>query len=161
MSTKRNTVLAVVLCAAVGIAVGTLARRVSVAVAAVEATDGYHPADTETARLLGQRATEYWKARTRQDLYGAYPFYEASFRSTYQPEAFVKTFQRLNRFAPELVAVERIDVDASGTRARVVVKLRSKPAELDGKELITTFDDVWMLADGAWWRQAEAMTPTI
>jgi hypothetical protein len=42
-----------------------------------------------------------------------------------------------------------------------VVKLRSKPAELDGQELITTFDDVWILADGTWWRQAEAMTPTI
>jgi hypothetical protein len=161
MSTKRKAILVVVVWAAAGVAFGMLARQMSPQ--AVEAASGYHQADTQTARAIGERVTEYWKARTRQDLYGAYPFYEPKFRSTYQPEAFVKTFQRLNRFSPELVSVNDITVDVSGTRAKVSVQLRSKPLidKQELQELITTQEDVWILENGTWWRQAEAMTPTI
>jgi hypothetical protein len=159
MSTKGKTVLAVLVCAVAGLIAGTLVRHSASPV--VHAADEYRPADAATATTVGARATAYWDARTRQDLYAAYPFYEAGFRSTYEPEEFVKTFQRLNRFSPQIVRLERIEVDASGTRAKVFVTLRSKAPVLEGEELTSTIEDIWMLVDGTWWRQAEAMTPAI
>jgi hypothetical protein len=158
MSTKGKTVLAVLVCAVAGLIAGTIARRATPPT--IEMADGYRPADSATASVIGERTTTYWQARTRQDLYGAYPFYEVGFRSTYQPEIFVKTFQRLNRFGPVFDGIDRIEVDAGGTRAKVFVKLRAT-SPVDQAALTTTVEDVWILVDGAWWRQAEAMTPTI
>lgn len=158
MNKRRLIVLAVIVCAVAGLMIGTIARSAGSTLAGP--ADGYRPADSATATIIGERATTYWQARTRQDLYASYAFYEAGFRSTYEPEAFVKTFQRLNRFGPIFDGIDRMELSPDGTRAKVFVKLRAT-SPLDGAPLVTTNEDVWILADGSWWRRAEAMTPTI
>lgn len=158
MNRKRMIALAVVLCAAVGLMIGMIARPGGPPPAPL--VDGYHPPDLATATNVGERATTYWQARSRQDLHASYPFYESSFRSTYEPEAFVRTFQRLNRFAPIFDGIDRIEVSPDGAQAKVFVKLRAT-SPLDGSPMVTTTEDVWMLADGTWWRRAEAMAPAM
>lgn len=158
MNKRLLIVLAVIGCAAAGLTIGTFARSARSTLATP--ADGYRPADSATATVLGERAKTYWQARTRQDLYASHAFYEAGFRSTYEPEAFVKAFQRLNRFGPIFDGIDRIELSLDGARAKVYVQLRAT-SPFDGAPLVTTTEDVWILADGTWWRKAEAMAPTI
>ena len=39
--------------------------------------------------------------------------------------------------------------------------LRTKPSFLDGQELVTSTDEVWVLEDGQWFKAAESMMPNI
>jgi hypothetical protein len=114
-----------------------------------------------SGQALRERVTAYWQARTRADLRGAYPFYEPAFRARYTSEAFARNFGRLNRFAPEFLGIVAVAIDARGTRARVKVKLRTTPAVLDGHELISVTEEVWLLQKGTWWKQEESLVPNV
>ena len=115
------------------------------------------PADAEKA--VRARVEEYWKARSTMNLQNVQPFYEPDFRTKYSPDAFARDFRRLNRFAPEFLGIESVVVD--GKKATAKVKLRTKPDVLQGQELISVVEEVWLNLDGGWFRQAEALLPNI
>jgi hypothetical protein len=116
------------------------------------------PAVLEAIRA---RVTTYWKIRMTTNLQACQPFYEPAFRAKYPPDVFARDFQRLNRFAPEFMGIEGIRLDPTGTRATVKTKLRTKPALLDGQELVSVVDEVWLLEGGEWWKAAEPLLPSI
>jgi hypothetical protein len=117
------------------------------------------PAADGADKAVRQRVEEYWKARSTMNLGAVQPFYEPEFRAKYAPEAFARDFRRLNRFAPEFLGIEGVNVD--GKKAVVKVKLRTRPDVLQGQELISTVEEVWLNVDGNWFRQAEALLPNI
>ena len=112
-------------------------------------------------KALRDRVTAYWQARTRTDLHAAYPFYEPAFRAQYSEDAFARNFRRLNRFAPEFLGIEGVAIDEEGPRAVVRIKLRSTPGVLDGQELLSVTEETWLLQDGTWWKQGEALLPNV
>ena len=93
------------------------------------------------------------------NLQSVQPFYEPDFRAKYPPDVFARDFRRLNRFAPEFMGVEGVAVD--GKKAMVKVKLRTKPDVLQGQELVSVVEEVWLSVDGGWYRQAEPLLPNI
>jgi hypothetical protein len=113
----------------------------------------------EEARVKA-RVGEYWKQRMTLNLASILPFYEAGFRSTLTPEKFATDFRRLNRFDPQFLGVDGVRFD-SPTRATIKVKLRTKPAVLEGAELVTSTEEVWVLENGQWFKAAESMIPNI
>jgi hypothetical protein len=115
------------------------------------------PLDPEKA--VRARVEEYWKVRSTMNLQNVQPFYEPDFRTKYPPDAFARDFRRLNRFAPEFLGVESVALD--GKKATVKVKLRTKPDVLQGQELISVVEEVWLNLDGGWFRQAEALLPNL
>ena len=106
------------------------------------------------------RVTEYWKQRMTLNLASILPFYETSFRSSLTPEKFATDFRRLNRFNPQFLGIDGVKLD-SPTRATIKVKLRTKHAALDGAELVTSTDEVWVLENGQWFKAGESMVPNI
>jgi hypothetical protein len=106
------------------------------------------------------RVSEYWKQRMTLNLQSILPYYESSFRSSLTPEKFAVDFRRLNRFAPEFLGVDGVRFD-SPTRATIKVKLRTKPAVLDGAELVTSTEESWVLENGQWFKVGESMLPNI
>ena len=118
------------------------------------------PADPVQEAKLKARVTEYWQQRMKLDLKTIFPYYEKSFRSATTPEVFAADFRRLNRFNPEFLGIDSVRFD-SPTKATLKVKLRTKPSVLDGAELLTSTEEVWLLEDGQWYKAAEAMLPTI
>jgi hypothetical protein len=119
--------------------------------AAVDAAQG--------AKVI-ERATDYWKTRMSMNLQSILPFYESSFRTSLTPEKFAVDYRRLNRFAPEFLGIDGVRFE-SPTRAVVKVKLRTKPAMLDGAELVTSTDETWVLENGQWFKVGESMIPNI
>ena len=117
------------------------------------------PAASGAEAAVRARVEEYWKARSTMNLQNVQPFYEPEFRTKYPPDAFARDFRRLNRFAPEFMGVEAVAVD--GKKATVKVKLRTKPDILQGQELITVVEEVWLNVDGGWFRQSESLLPNI
>ena len=118
------------------------------------------PADPVQEAKLRARVTEYWKQRMTLNLPSILPYYESSFRSAQTPEKFAVDFRRLNRFAPQFLGIDRVRFD-SPTKATLTVKLRTKPQVLDGAELVTSTDEIWVLEDGQWYKAAEAMLPNV
>lgn len=110
-------------------------------------------------KAVRARVEEYWKVRSTMNLQGVQPFYEPEFRSKYSPDAFARDFRRLNRFAPEFMGIEGVTID--GKKATVKVKLRTKPDILQGQELISVVEEVWLNVDGGWYRQSESLLPNI
>lgn len=117
--------------------------------------------ETSAEKALRGRVTEYWAARRAANLHAAYPFYEAAFRAKYTADQFARDFRRLNRFAPELLGIESVAVDASGNKAVVKVKLRAKVDVLDGRELDSVIAEDWLLEEGTWMLAAEPLLPNI
>lgn len=118
------------------------------------------PADPVEEAKLKARVTEYWKQRMTLDLEAIFPFYEQGFRSSMTKERFSADFRRLNRFAPEFLGIDAVRFDTPA-KATLKVKLRTKPSVLDGQELVTSTDEVWVLEDGQWFKAAESMLPNI
>jgi hypothetical protein len=118
------------------------------------------PADPVQEAKLKARVTEYWKQRMTLDLTRIFPFYEKSFRSSMTPEKFAADFRRLNRFAPEFLGIDEVRFDTPA-KATLRVKLRTKPSVLDGQELVTSTEEVWVLEDGQWFKASESMMPNI
>jgi len=116
---------------------------------------------TSSERALRERVDAYWQARTNANLHAAYPYYEPAFRARYTADAFARNFRRLNRFAPEFQGIVSVTIDADHARAEVKVKLRTAPAVLDGRELISVTKEVWLLQDGTWWKEAEPLLPSL
>jgi len=106
------------------------------------------------------RVTEYWKQRMTLDLATILPFYEKSFRDSTTKEKFAADFRRLNRFAPQFLGIDGVRFDTPA-KATLKVKLRTTPSVLDGQELVTSTDEVWVLEDGQWYKAAESMMPNI
>ena len=123
------------------------------------AAQGAKPAASGAEAAVRARVEEYWKARSTMNLQNVQPFYEPEFRTKYPPDAFARDFRRLNRFAPEFMGVEAVAVD--GKKATAKVKLRTKPDILQGQELITVVEEVWLNVDGGWFRQSESLLPNI
>lgn len=115
------------------------------------------PADAEKA--VRARVEEYWKTRSTMNLQNVQPFYEPDFRTKYPPDAFARDFRRLNRFAPEFLGIESVALEDK--KATVKVKLRTKPDVLQGQELISVVEEVWLNLNGGWFRQAEALLPNL
>jgi len=122
---------------------------------------GAAPDRAASEKALRGRVSAYWQARTHQDLRAAYPFYEAAFRAQYSADAFVRNFRRLNRFAPEFLGIEGVTLDGDGTRAVIRIKLRSTASVLDNQELISVTEETWLLQEGTWWKQGEALYPNV
>jgi hypothetical protein len=112
-------------------------------------------------QVLRARVTSYWEARSKSNLVAAHAFYEPAFRTEYPLDLFLSNFQRLLRFRPEFLGIDRITVEPDGRSAQVVVRLRVRPAELNGEVLDTPSPETWLLLDGVWYRQREAMLPSI
>ena len=118
------------------------------------------PADPVQEAKLKARVTEYWKQRMTLDLESIFPYYEKGFRTSMTKERFSADFRRLNRFAPEFLGIDAVRFDTPA-KATLKVKLRTKPSVLDGQELVTSTDEVWVLEDGQWFKAAESMMPNI
>jgi hypothetical protein len=112
-------------------------------------------------KAIRERVEQYWKARATMNLQSVHSFYEPEFRTKYTADAFARDFRRLNRFAPEFQGVEAVTVDASGKTATVKVKLRTTPDILQGQELISVVEEVWLNVDGGWFKQSESLLPNI
>ena len=118
------------------------------------------PADPVQEAKLKARVNEYWKQRMTLDLATILPFYEKSFRDSTTKEKFAADFRRLNRFAPQFLGIDGVRFDTPA-KATLKVKLRTTPSVLDGQELVTSTDEVWVLEDGQWYKAAESMMPNI
>jgi len=118
------------------------------------------PAASPEEAKLRERVNGYWKTRATMNLQDILPFYEAAFRSNYTPVTFATNFRRLNRFAPEFMGIESV-IFSDPKRAAVRVKLRTKPPILDGQDLISSSEEIWVLEDGNWFHAGEAMIPNI
>ena len=118
------------------------------------------PADPVQEAKLKARVNEYWKQRMTLDLATILPFYEKSFRDSTTKEKFAADFRRLNRFAPQFLGIDAVRFDTPA-KATLKVKLRTTPSVLDGQELVTSTDEVWVLEDGQWYKAAESMMPNI
>jgi hypothetical protein len=116
---------------------------------------------SEQEKALRERVDAYWKNRAASNLHACYPFYEASFRSKYTPDQFATDFRRLNRFAPEFMGIEGVTLDPSGAKATTKVKLRTHPDVLQGQELISSVEEIWVLEDGVWNKTGELTFPNI
>lgn len=114
-----------------------------------------------TEKDLRERVTGYWEARSKSNLVAAYAFYEPAFRTEFPLDLFLSNFQRLLRFRPQFLGIDRVLVEADGRTARVGVRLRIKPSELNGEPLDAPSEEIWLLMDGVWYRQREAMIPSI
>ena len=166
-SSSRSLLLAAVmsLAGAVAACAADAAKPAEAAQPAAKPAETARPAEAAKPAASGAEAAvrarveEYWKARSTMNLLAVQPFYEPEFRSKYTPEAFARDFRRLNRFAPEFMGVEAVTVD--GKKATVKVKLRTKPDVLQGQELISVVEEVWLNVDGGWFRQSESLLPNI
>jgi hypothetical protein len=138
---------------------GLLAVLCLASAASATAAQAAKPASDAADKAVRQRVEEYWKARSTMNLQAIQPFYEPEFRAKYSPDAFARDFRRLNRFAPEFLGIESVTSD--GKKATVKVKLRTKPDVLQGQELISVVEEVWLNVDGGWFRQSEALLPNI
>jgi hypothetical protein len=136
-----------------------LAAIILLAGAASSSAAQAKPAAAGAEGAVRARVEEYWKARSTMNLQAVQPFYEPEFRTKYSPDAFARDFRRLNRFAPEFMGVEGVAID--GKKATVKVKLRTKPDILQGQELVSVVEEVWLNVDGGWFRQSEALLPNI
>ena len=132
---------------------------IAVAGAAASAAAQAAKPGSEAEKAVRARVEEYWKVRATMNLQAVQPFYEPDFRNKYAPDVFARDFRRLNRFAPEFMGVERVAID--GKKATVTVKLRTKPDILQGQELISSVEEVWLNLDGGWFRQSESLLPNI
>jgi hypothetical protein len=127
--------------------------------ASARAAEAAKPAANGPEAVVRARVEEYWKARSTMNLQNVQPFYEPEFRAKYTPDAFARDFRRLNRFAPEFLGVEGVAIE--GKKATVKVKLRTKPDILQGQELVSVVEEVWLNVDGGWFRQSESLLPNI
>jgi hypothetical protein len=118
------------------------------------------PQDPAQEAKVKARVTEYWKQRMEEDLGSLLPFYESSFRSSLTPQKFARDYRRLNRFNPEFLGVDAVKLD-SPTKATIKVKLRTKVAALEGAELISSTEEVWVFENGQWFKAAEPMLPNL
>jgi hypothetical protein len=129
------------------------------AASSAPAAQAAKPAADDAEKAVRARVEEYWKVRSTMNLQNVQPFYEPEFRTKYSPDAFARDFRRLNRFAPEFMGIDGVVID--GKKATVKVKLRTKPDILQGQELVSVVEEVWLSVDGGWYRQAEALLPNI
>jgi hypothetical protein len=111
--------------------------------------------------VLKARVEAYWAARMKMNLALAYTFYDATFRAAYSEEKFLQTFQRLLRFRPEYLGVDRVTLTPSKTVAVVGVRLKTKPAELEGMELVSVSDEKWQKTGDTWFKQGEPLMPDL
>lgn len=118
------------------------------------------PAGGASEEALRERVTLYWKTRAAGNLHTGYPFYEPAFRERYTADQFAINFSRLNRFAPVMLGIDSVEIDAEKARARVTVKLRAKVDMLEGAEIEAPTSETWALEGGNWWRQAEPLAPS-
>jgi hypothetical protein len=118
------------------------------------------PINDAADKALRGRVTAYWRARTKSDLLTAFTFYEPKFRSQYTPQEFLLKFQRLVRFKPVFVAIDRIRYEAGGSKAVAFIRLRTRPDVIPGQELESVTEETWMLLSGTWYRQAEPLLPS-
>jgi len=139
---------------------GLLAVACLASAASVAAAQAAKPAAAGGGeKAVRQRVEEYWKARSTMNLQNVQPYYEPDFRNKYSPDVFARDFRRLNRFAPEFMGVESVAID--GKKATVKVKLRTRPDVLQGQELVSVVEEVWLDVDGGWYRQSEALLPNL
>lgn len=117
------------------------------------------PVEESVEKQLRERVAAYWKTRENLNLQECYPFYESAFRAQYTPDSFAKNFRRLNRFAPEVLGIVSVAIAPSGEKATVKIKLRTHPAPLEGKELISVHEEEWVREEDGWWKAAEPLLP--
>jgi hypothetical protein len=116
---------------------------------------------SEAEKALRERVSAYWKNRAATNLHACYPFYESAFRNKYTADQFATDFRRLNRFAPEFLGIDAATIDASGSKATVKVKLRTRPDVLQGQELLSSSEETWVLESGVWNKAGELTFPNI
>jgi hypothetical protein len=126
-----------------------------------KASDKGAPPLSEAAdKALRGRITAYWRARMKSDLLTAFTFYEPQFRRQYTPQEFLLKFQRLVRFKPEFLGIDRIRYEPGGSKATADIRLRTRPDVVGGQEIVSVTEENWMLLSGTWCRKAEALLPS-
>jgi hypothetical protein len=110
-------------------------------------------------QALRARIQEYWRARMKSDLLTAYNFYEPAFRRQYNAQEFLVKFQRLLRFKPEFLGIDRIRFEPGGTSATAFIRLRTRPDVILNEEIVTVTEESWTTEAGSWWKKAEATLP--
>jgi hypothetical protein len=111
--------------------------------------------------VLKARVEAYWAARMKMNLAAAYTFYDPTFRAAYSEDKFLQNFQRLLRFRPEYQGIDRVSLTPSKTVAVVGVRLKTKPAELEGMELVSVSDEKWQKTGDTWFKQGEPLMPDL
>ena len=117
------------------------------------------PADIDPA--LKARVEAYWAARMKLNLLAAYPFYDATFRAAYSEDQFLQNFQRLLRFRPEYLGIDTVTLTPSKTVAVLGIRLRTRPSELDGMELVSVSEEKWQKNGDTWYKQGESLMPDL
>ena len=118
------------------------------------------PLSEAADKALRQRVTAYWRARTKSDLLTAFTFYEPPFRRQYTPQEFLLKFQRLVRFKPEFLGIDRIRYETGGETASAFVRLRTYPDVLVNQELVSVTEENWLLVSGTWCKKGESLLPS-
>ena len=111
--------------------------------------------------VLKARVDAYWAARMKMNLAAAYAFYDPTFRAAYSEDKFLQNFQRLLRFRPEYMGIDRVTMTPSKTVAVIGVRLKTKPAELDGMELVSVSEEKWQKTGDTWFKQGEPLMPDL
>jgi hypothetical protein len=110
-------------------------------------------------QTLRGRIQAYWRARSKSDLLAAYTFYEPAFRRQYNQQEFLLKFQRLLRFKPEFLGIDRIRFEAGGTTATAFIRLRTRPDVVLNEEIVSITEEHWVTESGTWWKKSEATLP--
>jgi hypothetical protein len=110
-------------------------------------------------QALRSRIQAYWRARSKSDLLAAYTFYEPAFRRQYNQQEFLLKFQRLIRFKPEFLGIDRIRFDTGGTTATAFIRLRTRPDVVLNEEIVSVTEENWLTESGTWWKKSEATLP--
>lgn len=117
------------------------------------------PLNQAADKALRGRVTAYWRARQKSDLLTAFTYYEPKFRQQYTPQEFLLKFQRLTRFKPVFLGIDRIRYEPGGTKATAFVRLSTRPDVVAGQEIVSVTEENWMLLSGTWCRQSEPVMP--
>ena len=118
--------------------------------------EGAPPLSEAADKALRGRIAAYWRARAKSDLLTAFTFYEPQFRRQYTPQEFLLKFQRLVRFKPEFLGVDRIRYEPGGSKAAASIRLRTRPDVVGGQEIVSVTEENWMLLSGTWCKKGEA-----
>ncbi|WP_342721375.1 hypothetical protein [Acidovorax sp. FHTAMBA] len=104
--------------------------------------------------IVGQRATEYWKARIAGQYEKAWALSTPAYRAIKTAEQFRVQFgsgATVEAATPYKVTCE------SGEKCTARMKLSATPALLGMKlgTIDTYVDETWLLEDGKWWRHQD------
>jgi hypothetical protein len=104
-------------------------------------------------KLVERRALQYWNARIEGRLDKAYLFTAPSYRAVHNLDLYKSRFGG----ATGVKSVDPVRVTCEPMRCTVSLKLSSnlKLPMVDLSDLVSYYEETWLLEDGVWWRYEE------